>query len=544
MRINKIYKFAAFCCSLLIVVSCDYERINTNQFEMTEREGIMDGFALGGLITSMEQCVFPVGTQSNGTVIINQYQIAYLLSADAWSGFISQNNSWDAGNNNTSYYLKDDWIAATYKNSYTNILDSWKKLKAASEKNNTPEVYALAQILKISAWHKTLESFGPMPYTHAADHTLKIPFDSEKDVYTAIFKELTEAIDILSQKAETGASVMPGYDAVYAGNAAKWVRYANSLMLRFAMRVRFADEPMAKKYAAQALKHSIGVMKNVADEAKMAQGAGLKFVNNIYWTSDSYNESRMGSSMFSYLIGYEDPRLGAYFSQVAEDCRDGVEAYDGKKYQAVPAGHTYGQNDTYKLYSKPNFTADTPTYWMRTSEVLFLQAEAALAWGGDFGDAESLYMLGIKTSFAENGKDSSVDEYVNSGKKPVGHKIRNWQYGCDIPAPCSTTAAFKGDTEQKLEKIMIQKWIALFPNGHEAWTEWRRTGYPKLNPVMQNRGAFQGSDTKNGVRRMMYPQSFYSTKEGKELYDKALSLMNNGKGGEDKSSTRLWWDCR
>ena len=126
------------------------------------------------------------GTQADDTDVINEYQIAYHLSADNWSGFFGENNSngWNAGSNNTTYYLLDNWIKATYTQSYTNALDPWKKLKIASEKNGTPEVFALAQILKISAWHKTLESFSPMPYSHAADATMNIPFDSgERGVY-------------------------------------------------------------------------------------------------------------------------------------------------------------------------------------------------------------------------------------------------------------------------------------------------------------------------------------------------------------------------
>lgn len=119
-------------------------------------------------------------------------------------------------------------------------------MKASAEKNNTPEVFALAQILKISAWHKALESFGPIPYSHAADATMNIPFDSEKDVYTAMFKDLTEAIDVLTLKAEGGVVLMEDFDAVYAGDTRKWVKYANSLMLRLAIRIRFADEGMAK----------------------------------------------------------------------------------------------------------------------------------------------------------------------------------------------------------------------------------------------------------------------------------------------------------
>lgn len=542
MKTINRYKLFTSVCLLSLMTSCDFEDINTNPFEMTDEEGIRDGFAVGGLITSMEKAVVPVGTQADDTNMINEYQISYHLSADNWSGFFSENNSWGNGQNNTSYFLKDGWVSSTYKWSYTQLLDPWKKLKASAESNNTPEVFALAQILKISGWHKTLESFGPMPYSHAADASLNIPFDSEKDAYVNIFKELTEAIEILTPLANNGVKVMPNYDAVYEGDVMKWVKYANSLMLRLAMHIRFADPEMAKTYALQAVHHEIGLIKSTDETAKMATGAGMVFRNNIEWLSEQYNEARMGSSMYSYLVGYEDPRLSAYFKPVS-DPSVGVMAFDGKMYQAVPAGHTYGQNDKYTACSKPNIQSQTPTYWLRPSEVYFLLAEAALTWGGEFGDPEALYKQGIAMSFSENNVNASVDSYMYSLNEPTGHRITGL-YGCDFPAPCSTTVEFTGSTEDKLEKIMIQKWIALYPNGQEAWTEWRRTGYPKLNPVMVNMGEFQGATKEDGVRRMIYPISFYQTVDGKAVYDAALKLFNNGAGGEDQSSTRLWFDCR
>lgn len=472
MRKMNHFKLLAVICAMALFASCNFEEINTNQFEMSDGEGAMDGFEVGGLITAMQRTVIPVGTQADDTDVINEYQIAYHLSADNWSGFFGENNSngWNAGSNNTTYYLLDNWIKATYTQSYTNALDPWKKLKIASEKNGTPEVFALAQILKISAWHKTLESFGPMPYSHAADATMNIPFDSEKEVYTAMFEELTAAIEELTEKAENGVNVMGAYDAVYAGDATKWVKYGNSLMLRLAMRVRFADAELAKKYATQAVNHSIGVMTAKDDAAQMSQGAGMTFRNNIEWLAGNYNEARMGSSIFSYLMGYEDPRLSVYFLPMDGNASYGVEAFDGKTYQAVPAGHANAQNDIYKSCSKPNIQSGTPTYWLRASEVYFLRAEAALVWEG-FGSADSWYKQGIDMSFQENGVTDPVDDYMNSNLSPRAYVLSHYQYGQTLSAPCETTVKFEGTTEQKLEKIMIQKWIALFPNGQEAWTE-------------------------------------------------------------------------
>ena len=248
--------------------------------------------------------------------------------------------------------------------------------------------------------------------------------------------------------------------------------------------------------------------------------------------------------MVAYLLGYEDPRLSAYFQPVDESSSYGIKAFDGKKYQGVPLGHTYGQTDMYKMFSKPNIQASTPTYWLRASEVYFLRAEAALVWGGEFGDAESLYEQGIQMSFDENGVKSSVDSYMYSGKTPIANELSGGRYTYSYPAPCETTVEFEGSQEDKLEKIMIQKWIALYPNGQEAWTEWRRTGYPVLNKVLTNRGSSQGATADGGIRRMIYPISFYQTHDGKEIYDNALKLFNNGNGGQDRSDTRLWWDCK
>ena len=182
-------------------------------------------------------------------------------------------------------------------------------------------------------------------------------------------------------------------------------------------------------------------------------------------------------------------------------------------------------------------TSATPTYWMRASEVYFLRAEAALKWS-EFGDAESLYKQGVQMSFEENGLSASeVDTYLANGKKPVAVTIN----GYSASAPTQATTEFSGSNEEKLEKIMIQKWIALYPNGQEAWTEWRRTGYPKLNQVKENRGAGQGITKEKGIRRMVYPISFSQSAEDKANYDDAVSKL---KDKVDKATSRLWWDAR
>ena len=535
---TKAYKYIVGVLALSLFTACDFQKVNTNEFELLPEEGLMDGISIGGPITAMQKCVFPVGTQADGTSVANRYQTAYNLAADCWSGYFGQNNNW-GGPNNLNYFLKDGWVASSYTESYSTVVPLWQDLKGKTE-TQFPEVFALAQILKISAWHKATDMFGPIPYKEAGKGLITVPYDSQEEVYKSMFKELSDAIEVLTKYADNGNSkLLPNADAVYAGDVHKWVVYANSLMLRLAMRVYYADAALSKKYALQAVNHSYGVMKTKDDEAKMERGASLEFKNNLDVLINQYNECRMGSSMLAYLGGYQDPRLPKYFNTSTVSQAVTVGTYG--RYSGVPTGHDVSSNDAFRDSSRPAITSTTPTYWMRASEVYFLLAEAALHGFAVGGTAESLYEKGIEMSFEENGIASSeVADYMSSGLKPSAYSfhLTNPGVNVDVPAVTEATTAWSGTDEEKLEKIMIQKWIALYPNGQEAWTEYRRTGYPKLHSVVTNYSNGE-IDSEVGIRRMRFPTNKSTSAEDIANLESARKLL---RGGLDKAGTRLWWD--
>lgn len=535
---TKAYKYIVGFLALSLFTACDFQKVNTNEFELLPEEGLMDGISIGGPITAMQKCVFPVGTQADGTSVANRYQTAYNLAADCWSGYFGQNNNW-GGPNNLNYFLKDGWVASSYTESYSTVVPLWQDLKGKTEKQ-FPEVFALAQILKISAWHKATDMFGPIPYKEAGKGLITVPYDSQEEVYKSMFKELSDAIEVLTKYADNGNSkLLPNADAVYAGDVHKWVVYANSLMLRLAMRVYYADAALSKKYALQAVNHSYGVMKSKDDEAKMERGASLEFKNNLDVLINQYNECRMGSSMLAYLGGYQDPRLPKYFNTSTVSQAVTVGTYG--KYSGVPTGHDVSSNDAFKDSSRPAITSTTPTYWMRASEVYFLLAEAALHGFAVGGTAESLYEKGIEMSFEENGIASSeVADYMSSGLKPSAYSfhLTNPSVNVDAPALTQATTEWTGTDEEKLEKIMIQKWIALYPNGQEAWSEYRRTGYPKLHSTITNYSNGE-VDSEVGIRRMRFPTNKSTSAEDIANLESARKLL---RGGLDKAGTRLWWD--
>ncbi len=535
---TKAYKYIVGFLALSLFTACDFQKVNTNEFELLPEEGLMDGISIGGPITAMQKCVFPVGTQADGTSVANRYQTAYNLAADCWSGYFGQNNNW-GGPNNLNYFLKDGWVASSYTESYSTVVPLWQDLKGKTE-TQFPEVFALAQILKISAWHKATDMFGPIPYKEAGKGLITVPYDSQEEVYKSMFKELSDAIEVLTKYADNGNSkLLPNADAVYAGDVHKWVVYANSLMLRLAMRVYYADAALSKKYALQAVNHSYGVMKTKDDEAKMERGASLEFKNNLDVLINQYNECRMGSSMLAYLGGYQDPRLPKYFNTSTVSQAVTVGTYG--KYSGVPTGHDVSSNDAFRDSSRPAITSTTPTYWMRASEVYFLLAEAALHGFAVGGTAESLYEKGIEMSFEENGIASSeVSDYMSSGLKPSAYSfhLTNPSVNVDAPALTQATTEWTGTDEEKLEKIMIQKWIALYPNGQEAWSEYRRTGYPKLHSAISNYSNGE-VDSEVGIRRMRFPTNKSTSAEDIANLESARKLL---RGGLDKAGTRLWWD--
>ena len=173
---------------------------------------------------------------------------------------------------------------------------------------------------------------------------------------------------------------------------------------------------------------------------------------------------------------------------------------------------------------------------MTTAEAYFLRAEGALrGWNMD-GDAKSLYELGIKTSFDQRGASGAAAYITDNVKMPKAYVDPNFPVNNSAAVNNVTIAWDAAATnEVKLQKIITQKWIAGFPEGQEAWSDYRRTGYPKLFPVLKNTSGGKIT-TEFGVRRINFVQSEISLNKGG--VDSGIAKL----GGPDNGGTRLWWD--
>lgn len=324
---------------------------------------------------------------------------------------------------------------------------------------------------------------------------------------------------------------MARYDNVYSGDVARWVKFANTLRLRLAMRVSYVDPALATAQATAAINEVHGLMSSVADDAILHQGNGLTFTNSLWEVTQSWADLGMSATADCYLNGYNDPRLEKYYVKNTE----GV--YRGARNGVVNPQSALLQTKV----SAANFSQNSDQPWMKHAEAYFLQAEAKLRLGVGNGDVKSLYEEGVRASFSSAGVNSGVDSYLASTDLPVASWVNpQGERSVDVLSMLSqVTPAFDATAsqEKQLEQIITQKWIALYPDGQEAWSEIRRTGYPGWVRIdsYANTSEVVNNDI---IRRLRFPSTEYSNNTAN--VSEAVRLL----GGSDIAGTHLWWDAK
>ena len=388
-----------------------------------------------------------------------------------------------------------------------------------------PAVFAIANIWKVQMFLPRTDYWGPIPYSKVGSGGKSIEYDAQDVIYKDFFATLKKAVDDLQPFRGTTVS-LGANDQIYQGNVDKWIRFANSMRLRLALRVSAADAALAKAEAEAAV--TSGVLTSNADDAFLRVTTNSL---NPMCQATAWNEFRMSAAMESVLKGYSDPRMAKMYAPVP-----GTSNFKGLRngYSQVQLGlaeNAAGANSNVANSYLPDFQFSTPFLVMYAAESWFLRAEGALnGWNMGTGTAQSFYEQGIRTSMASWGfTGAAVDAYVTSNTLPIalndGVKTPALS---DIPVRWQTTAL------RQREQIQTQKWIANWPNGHEAWAEYRRTGFPKLYARVNS----ENTDVPvNGVvRRTPYVSG--------EIATNATGVQSGVTklGGADNAATRLWWN--
>lgn len=512
-------KRIAVACALILIIpisSCkkmDDELINTDTKKLEHGP-----YVPGSYLTGMMQSIIKSNPEWWA-------QLQQNLNADVYSGYMATGTAFNGGTNNTTYYMMDGWNGFVASTPYDYVLNPWLDVKKETF-DTEKELYAISLIIKVSAAHRLTDVFGPIPYTQLGTSTAPA-FDSQEQVYNAFFSELKTAVDILTAAEDKDAAVdqikFAPYDvSTFGGDFKLWVQYANTLRLRLAIRISNVKPDRARDEAVAAVNHKYGLLESTP----FAVNCVTNYLGTI---SNGWKDILLNASVESYLNGYNDPRASKY-AKIAT-----APATIAGSIKGIRSGIDVVGKD-YKGHSLLNLAVSDKVLLMTAAEGYFLRAEGALRNWDMKGTAQALYEQGVTKSFDQYGLGGVSTYLGNATLKPAPY-VDVINPANSAPSPSDVTIQWDESLsfEKKLEKIITQKWIAIFPEGQEAWSEFRRTTYPKIfaNVVNDSQGQVPAGKY---IRRLPYPSYFTSTNP--QGVAQAVTLL----GGPDVAGTKLWWD--
>lgn len=520
--------------SAFLLGSCtkNFEEYNTNHYGASNAELSADYRIYGDPLVQAQLNLY-VSTPAWNT------QLQQNLIGDVYSGYMCPPTPFANNINNMNYALVQGWNTFPWDDGYNLVMAPIQQsLKYSGSKY--AEFYSLGKILRVEAMHRVSDIYGPIIYSKYGQVNTdgSVSYDSQKDAYYAFFKDLDSAITTLTTyENNKSLNTLANFDLVYGGSFKQWVKFANTLRLRLALRIVNVDQAKAQAEGEKALAHPFGLLTkpgspaNAGDDFDVSIGTTTHPLNVI---NNSWGDIRMGAPLESYLTGYKDGRAPKYVLAAKDSAVAG-------KIKGIRQGVNIDGKGRYGGYSQL-VTFPSQIQLMTAAEAWFLKAEAGLRGWAGAGDVKTNYETGVKTSFAQYGLDASTYlQDMTSTASPYTDPKAITPGQNDIPAgsPWLSTITIQWDPAaafgQQLERIITQKWLAMYPDGQEAWTEFRRTGYPKLFPVVVNNSGGTISTTAF-IRRINFAQSEKSTNPAGVAG--AVQLL----GGPDNGGTRLWWD--
>lgn len=468
---KKIIVFSLFLSALLFSTSCDkdFEEINTDPNNPVVIEsGLLMADAL----------------RNTANVMYSTF-----VGGDMGSCW-SQQWSKVQYNAEALYSPRESIIGMVWDGLYEDLGSDANKIYELALLDENANMQGVALVMQAYAFSVLTDLYGDIPFSEAfktKEGIFAPKYDTQEQVYTGVLKMLDDANALFSA---TGGVINASSDLMYGGDYTKWQKFANTL--KFRMLMRMSSKSDVSSQLAEVL--SRPVFTSSEDEAKLVYLSADPNANPIY-ESIVYGtrlEFKVSDVLVAMLDG--DPRLKVFATLNA----DGI-------YRGKPAGIFNVPNDDYNYENVSGIgefflQPELPAYFMSYSEFLFLKAEAAQR-GLISGNASDFYLSGIANAMKETG--ANIEGY--------------------------TPASLSVDNNNALEQIGNQKWLALYCQGVEAWTEYRRTGFPVLTAAVD--GLLNGQIPS----RYTYPSSEQSLNGSS--YDAAIANQ-----GADLLTTKLWWN--
>ena len=485
-NIFKLTTVASLAVSLMLGgCTSNFDEINSDPDALeTGAPTNMLGYALRETMT--RQAGFDATEAWAGYIVKIQYMDNY--------NYLPTNNTY--GNKFSNCYrrvvLLDDILALTEENA-----DELKNIRWAS------------RIFKEYLWLLNTDQFGDIPYTDAnkvEDGQMKPKYDSQEIIYPAILENLKAIADEMA--AGLGSDNIGEGDFLFGGNIQRWQKFCNSLRMRAAMRIVNVAPDLAKSTIEEICQNQAAypLLETSAENAYFYwQGSSPYFepYYNDFRTRDEYG---MSNIFVNHLKSMNDPRISAIMQPAATDGE-----YRGFENGALSAPSNIQTISRMGVMYREDPAGFTPL--LKSCENYFIMAEAAMR-GWNVGiSAQEAYETAVKLSMDDNGVSA---------------------------ADAETYLANAGKWDNTLERIYMEEWVALFKENCEAWSLYRRTGYPK---EIRTSGEYPGKFYSFGTAhndvpfRMPYPDNEYQyNKENVEAA--AAEIVDNTWGKQ------MWWDTR
>lgn len=417
-------------------------------------------------------------------------------------------------------HVRSGVIDGLFAGQYTGPLEDYQKVIDQGTAAATPNISAPAQVMQSWIYQNMTDLWGDIPYSEAltgdaATPILKPKYDTQQSIYTAVLAKLTAAATAMAP----GITIAdPGYgaaDIIYGGDVTKWVKFANSLRARMAMRISKADPAKANTELTAAL--AAGVMTSNADNARLVWPGDGVYDNPLAATFATRDDHRVAKTLADALNSLSDPRLPIFAQPTVADptkyagMQNGLDnTFTAAFFNTTsrPGTIFYPGSTVYGTYGS-SAGKKTPSYLLTYAEVSFIKAEAANRGMAGLTPAQA-------ATFYADGVTASITQWGGTAAQAAAYLAQ------------PSVAYVPGATG--LQRIGLQKWIALFTQGTEAWSEWRRTG----NPSTIVMGPKMYPDVQCQPVRLPY--------SGNEQAVNSVSLAAAvAAQGADTPCTRFWW---
>ena len=453
-----------------------------------------------GILMGCTEDFAAINTNPNAPTDVGSRFLVSSAMRDAAAQVLGNNflNLWSQHTSRIEYAWDGRYDVRDYSGMWTAFyagpMADFDEIERKGAEAGRPNDQAVGAIMKAWLFQNVTDLWGDVPYSQAllGDENTQPQYNAQQEVYEGLLAQLAAAGGLTSP----GGDNYQDADLIYQGDMERWRIFANSLRLRLAMRLTEVDPATASAEASSAI--TAGVFGSNDDHA-IFRWLNELGSHNPWFSGDVERPggARISSTIVDTLKSYEDPRLAVF-----------ARPNDEGEYVGHQSGLKDGHGIPFPARSKigARFVRDlpNPSVLMSYSEVLFLEAEAA-ARGYTGGNAAQLYHDAIRASM-EWYDIASADTEAYLASPRVAY-----------------------DPARGLEQIGLQMWVGFFGQGIEAFSNWRRTGYPNLAA---------GPDNVTGG---IIPRRLRYSEEEQSLNSANLSAAISRQGGAELGD-RVWWN--